>query len=289
VFSIPGVILGIVRKRRQATNYGHLANKVVLVTGASSGIGKELSRQLFQNGAKLILASRSENKLLELKEELMTMKSNLPVNMPRLLPLDLEQVEKLAEKSKIAESLWGRVDILINCGGVSVRGGAVETQLSVHRKIMEINYFGALELTRNLVKAMIDRGDGLIVNISSVQGKIAIPHRSAYGASKHALQAFSDSLRTELNKTGVKVLVVSPGYVNTDISKNALTASGSSHNTMDNTTQNGYSVEYVAEQVIISILADDKEVILAPIHHRLVILLRSVVPSIYFFIMNNRN
>jgi len=277
------------RARSADEAYGELRDQVVLVTGASSGIGRELVGQFFHSGAKVILASRSTEQLEALKEELLNSnQTQHPVHVPKVLTLDLEKLEQLEERSKEAELLFGRVDILVNCGGMSVRGGALETSLTVHRRLMNVNYFGAMQLSRHICKGMVGRGSGILVNISSIQGRIAIPHRAAYAASKHALQAFSDSLRAELSGSGVTLLVVSPGYVNTDLSKNSLTAGGDSYGKLDQTTQQGYSVEYVGKEVIRSILNKDNELVLAPLHHRLVILLRALLPSLYFYIMQKR-
>jgi len=289
VLSLPWTLLEYWRDQRLRSHYGELANKVILVTGASSGIGRELATQLFKHGAKLILASRSTEKLEALKTELLEqIASPVPVHVPAVLTLDLEQVEHLSEKAAEALRLFGGVDVLVNNGGMSVRGGAVETQLSVHMRLMGVNYFGSMELTRHIVEDMISRGGGMVVNISSVQGRLAIPFRAAYSASKHALQAFSDSLRAEVASAGVHVLVVSPGYVNTELSRNSMTADGQVYNRMDPNTASGYSAEYVASEVIKGILRQDKEIVLAPLMHRVAIVLRAVFPSLYFKIMESR-
>jgi len=144
-----------------------------------------------------------------------------------------------------------------------------------------------MELTRHLVPHLKAQG-GLIVNISSLQGRIAIPHRAAYAASKHALQAWSDSLRAELASEGVNVLVVSPGYVKTELSRNAITDKGAVHGVMDPSTEKGYSAAWVAERVLEAMQRGDQEVVLAPLHHRLAILLRALCPSLYFYLMSRR-
>jgi len=126
------------------------------------------------------------------------------------------------------------------------------------------------------------------VNISSLQGRIAIPHRAAYAASKHALQAWSDSLRAELACYGVGVLVVSPGYVKTELSRNAITEQGTSHGEMDASTEKGYSASWVAERVLEAVQNGRHEVVLAPLHHRLAILLRAIFPSFFFYLMARR-
>lgn len=125
-----------------------------------------------------------------------------------------------------ALSIHNGIDILINNGGISVRANALDASLDIDLKVMTVNYFGTVALTKSIAKSMIHRGNGHVVFISSVQGKIALPQRSAYSASKHALQAFADSLRAEVAAKGVKVTCISPGYIQTQLSMNALTANG---------------------------------------------------------------
>jgi len=277
--------LQVYRWSRLATSQGVLEGKVILVTGASSGIGAALAKQLHQAGAKLILAARGVQRLEEIKKELEEGGGN---GEAAVLSLDLEDVGSLGDKAKEAMAIWGRIDILVNNGGVSVRGGALETEMEVHRKVMDINYFGAVELCRQIVPSMTAGGSGMVVMVSSVQGRLAVPLRSAYAASKHAIQAFSDCLRAEVSSRGVAVLVVSPGYVNTQLSKNALTEDGRKHGKMDETTERGYQAEHVAEKIIESIQLGDSELLLCPILHRIAIQIRAFVPPLYFYIMNRR-
>eukprot|EP00092_Neocalanus_flemingeri_P001774 GFUD01001892.1.p1 GENE.GFUD01001892.1~~GFUD01001892.1.p1 ORF type:complete len:304 (+),score=108.81 GFUD01001892.1:68-979(+) len=273
----------------QHCQHPSLFGKVVLVTGASSGIGRELAIQMVKQGMKVILAARSTEKLVELRNDLINsdMKGKTMFH-PQVLTLDLEDLDNIEAKAAEALKMFGTVDILVNNGGMSVRGGALETQLSVHQRLMNVNYFGSLELTRHLAPPMVEAGSGLVVLVSSVQGRLATPYRTAYAASKHALQAWADSLRAELSGGGVGVLVVSPGYVSTDLSRNALTASGDSYGQLDKTTEQGYSVQYVAQQILESVVKGKKELILAPLHVRLAILLRALLPGIYFYIMKRK-
>lgn len=135
---------------------------------------------------------------------------------------------------------------------------------------------------------MVERKQGHIVFISSVQGLIGLPERSAYGASKHALQAFSDTLRAEVRQHNILVTTVSPGYIKTNLSLNALTGSGSAYGQMDKTTESGYTSEYVADKIIKAVVNKSKEEIIAPLLPKLAILLRQYIPSMYFFIMAKR-
>lgn len=135
----------------------------------------------------------------------------------------------MPDKVDEIEKIFGHIDILINNGGVSVRSDVLSTAMDVDIKVMLVNYFGTVALTKAVLPTMLKRKEGRIVCVSSVQGKFSLPHRSAYSASKHAMQAFCDSLRAEVAEHNVKVLCVSPGYINTALSLNALTGSGRSY------------------------------------------------------------
>lgn len=146
-----------------------------------------------------------------------------------VIQLDLSDINSLPNKIKEILEIHGQIDILINNGGVSVRSDCISTSIDVDIKVMLVNYFGTVALSKACLPSMIKRKQGRIVCISSVQGKFSIPHRSAYGASKHALQAFCDSLRAEMAEHNVKVTIVSPGYINTALSLNALTGTGNQY------------------------------------------------------------
>ena len=225
---------------------------------------------------------------------------------PKILSLDLEDLKSLESKATEALSLFGGLDIIVNNAGMSVRGGTLETEVSVYSRLMTVNYLGCVELSRHLVPHMISRGSGHVMVVSSVQGLLPVPGRAAYCGSKHALQAWADCLRAEVCQSGVKVSVVSPGYVNTDLSKHALTATGKRqaggswskypldvllgqfYGVKDANQERGYSVEYVAEKIIQYLLCGNQQLILAPLYVRLAVLLRAFLPTIYFIIMSRR-
>lgn len=135
---------------------------------------------------------------------------------------------------------------------------------------------------------MIERGSGQIVVISSIQGQLALPYRSAYAAAKHALQAFCDSLRAELCDNNVSVCVVSPGYIKTNLSVNAITSSGERYGLMDETTASGMAPEEAAKAIVAAMIKDDKQLVLAPILPRIAVWLRFVAPGLYFHLMCRR-
>ncbi len=232
------------------------ANKVVWITGASSGIGIEMARQLANKGAKVVLSSRNEDKLVEIQKTLSNSVSHL------VIPLDLEQntsFQLLAEK---VIDHYGQIDFLFNNGGLSQRSNARETPMEVDRRIMEINYFGNVALTKAVLPFMEKQGSGHIVVISSIAGKFGFFLRSAYSASKHALHGFYESLRLEEEQYGINVTIACPGKISTAISLNALKSSGEKHGEMDHNQETGMSAEECVTILLKAVEKKKKEVLI---------------------------
>jgi short-subunit dehydrogenase len=229
-------------------------NKVVWITGASSGIGEALAITLADEGAKLILSARRIDELQRVKTVLKLADSDVLI-----LPLDLANTASINELTKQVISKFGRIDILINNGGVSQRALVKETPLDIDRKIMEVNFFGTLALTKSVLPYMLKQKSGNIVVISSIAGKFGFYLRSAYSASKHALHGFFESLRMEIYNDNIKVLIVCPGKIKTSISINALTSDGSKYNKMDESTDQGVSAEFCARRILKAIEKNKEE------------------------------
>ncbi|GAB4114072.1 MAG: SDR family NAD(P)-dependent oxidoreductase [Thermoflexibacter sp.] len=232
-----------------------MQGQVIWITGASSGIGEALAYSLARKGAKLILSARREEELFRVKSACQRADGDILV-----LPLDLEKQAEFPEKVAQAIAHFAHIDILINNGGISQRSLAKDTDLAVDRRIMEIDYFGTLALTKAVLPLMLQRKSGKIVVITSLVGKFGTPLRSAYAAAKHALHGFFDSLRAECWRENLKVLIVCPGFIKTQVSINALTAKGDKQNKMDDAQAKGMSAEKCAEKIIKAILADREEV-----------------------------
>ncbi|XP_054716523.1 dehydrogenase/reductase SDR family protein 7-like [Uloborus diversus] len=263
-----------------------LEDKVVLITGASSGLGKALALAYHKAGARVILAARRRDALEEVKEELMSVHSSK--YEPAILILDLHELKHIPEKAQKALDIYGHIDILINNGGISYRGEIADTELEVDMRVMVTNYFGAVALTKALLPSMLERNSGSIIAISSIQGKIAIPFRSAYSASKHAMQAFFDTLKSELSHTDIHVCIISPGYVHTNLSLNAITGHGGTYGVMDQTTATGMEPDEAAESIMVATASKRTELVLAGILPKLALLIRLICPWIYFYLMGSR-
>lgn len=233
-----------------------LKNKVIWLTGASSGIGEALAYALSARGARLILSARR-------KEELQRVKGNCSAEAQagiRVLPLDLTQSDTLALSTQAAIQVFGHVDVLINNGGISQRSLAAVTTLSVDRRIMEVNYFGAIALTKNILTHFMTRKQGHFVNISSLTGKFGTPYRSGYAASKHALHGFFDAVRAEHHRDNIKVTMICPGFIRTPITLSALTADGAPLNKMDEAQYKGHTPEWCADKIVKAIEREKEEV-----------------------------
>jgi short-subunit dehydrogenase len=229
-------------------------NKVVWITGASSGIGEALAKAFAKEGAKLVLSSRRESELQRVKSEL-----QLPHSDVLVLPLDLANTAKVHEYTQKVIDTFNRIDILVCNGGISQRSWVKDTPLEIDRKLMEINFFGTIALTKSVLPYMLQKKAGHIVVTSSIAGKFGFYLRSTYSASKHALHGFFESLRMEVYKDNINVMLVCPGKIKTNISLNAITDSGKQHSKMDEQTELGLSAEACANQILNGIRNNTEE------------------------------
>uniref|UniRef100_A0A8C5WJT6 Dehydrogenase/reductase SDR family member 7B n=1 Tax=Leptobrachium leishanense TaxID=445787 RepID=A0A8C5WJT6_9ANUR len=282
-------VYSLYRLLQRLRSSAYVQGAVVVITGATSGLGKECAKVFYSAGSQLVLCGRNEERLDDLVRELGRMrKGSIQTHKPHKVIFDLSDVEAVDSASHEILNNVGKVDILINNAGISYRGNILKTKVSVDRMIMDINYFGPVALTKALLPSMIKNGRGHIVVISSVQGKISIPFRSAYAASKHATQAFFDCLRAEMAATEIEVTVVNPGYIKTNLSMNAVTDDGSIYGVMDQNTAEGRSAEDVAQIVLRAVGERKKEVLVAGLVPTLAVYLRTISPKLFFAIMAAR-
>ena len=228
--------------------------KTIWITGASSGIGEALAKQLSAEGFNLILSARRAEEL-ERVREICDHKDNIAI-----LPIDLSKPAQLEQQTKKAVQCFGSIDILINNAGRSQRSFVKDTLLKVDRDLMEVNYFGAIALTKYLLPHMMERGSGHFVVVTSLTGIFGTPYRSGYAASKHALHGFYDSMRAELEGEGIKVTIAAPGFIRTTLPFTALTGDGSPLGTTENTGVRGISPETCAAKIIKAMKRQKREV-----------------------------
>jgi dehydrogenase/reductase SDR family protein 7B len=234
----------------------YFQNKVIWITGASSGIGEELALQLARAGAKLILSARNEEKLHDLQEKLENH------NQHRVVPLDLANLSNLSEITSEILGIYQRIDILINNGGVSQRASANDTSMEVNRQLMEVNFFGNIALAKAVLPIFRAQQSGQYLVVSSIAGKFGFHLRSIYSASKAALVGYYESLAMEEAPNGIKVTLAYPGKINTPISKSALTASGQAHGAMDRNQATGMPVEECVQQMLEAMAKGKREVLI---------------------------
>lgn len=220
------------------------AGKVVWITGASSGIGEALACEFARVGASLVLSSRRAGEL-----ERVRMRCARPGDH-QVLPLDLTKNETFPAAVAEVIARQGRIDLLVNNGGVSQRAFAADTHQQIERALMEVDYFGPVALTKAVLPAMRSRRAGHIVVVSSVMGYVGTPGRSTYAAAKHALHGYFDCLRAEVWREGIRVTLACPGYVRTSVSDNALGPDGRKHGRTDRTHVKGMTPEKCAAAII---------------------------------------
>ncbi len=228
-------------------------NKVIWITGASSGIGEALVKELAtMPTTKLILSARSEDKLQDIVNECNVNERAF------ILPFNLEKIDNADDLVNTIIQRFGKIDVLINNGGVSQRSTAIETSEEIERKLFEVNYFSYIKLTKAVLPYMIKQHNGHIVVLSSIAGKFGFYLRSSYSAAKHALHGYFESLRLEIEKEGVCITIVCPGKIKTNVSINAVTASGKAHDKMDASHIYAMSAE-TAVKKILQAIAHQKE------------------------------
>lgn len=249
-------------------------SKIIWITGAGSGIGKELALAYAENGNTIILTGRKKAQL----DEVATLLPNSYV-----LPLDVTDEKAIATAVAEIADKYGCVDILINNAGVSQRALANETSNEVGRQLMEVNFFGSVHLTKAVLPLMLKAGKGNIVGMSSAAGKFGFPLRSYYSASKHALHGFYEALGLELKDTNIHTTVVCPGRIKTDISKNALKGDGAVHSEMDPGQQKGVDVTACAAKIKRGIARNKSEIYVGGVEI-LMIYFKRYTPWLFRFI-----
>jgi len=252
-----------------------LKDQVIWITGASSGIGEALAIAISAQGAKLILSSR---RIAELER----VKNNCAhPEKVHILPLDLADSASLEAKVTAAIALFGHIDIMVHNGGISQRALVAETAIAVHREVMELNYFSYIILTKALLPHFIERRSGYFVVTSSVMGKIGTPMRAAYAAAKHALHGYFDCLRAEVGQYGIKVTILTPGYIHTPIS--VISGDGSFLSNKSEQISGGLAADKAAGQIIKAIQNETYEPYIGKFigEERLALFIKRFLPGLF--------
>lgn len=226
--------------------------KTTWITGASSGIGAALARAYAARGHRLVLSGRNAAALAAVAGQCGTDSLLLPF-----------EAADFAAAQRAADEAWewsGGIDVLVNNAGISQRSLALDTGFEVYQRMIEVDLLGPIALTQALLRRMVGRGGGQVVMMSSLAGKIGSPLRSAYCAAKHGLIGYADSLRVELTQAGIHVVVVTPGSVRTEVSRNAVTADGSRRGESDEAIDTGLDPDDFARRMLEAMDAGQREI-----------------------------
>ena len=257
------------------------AGKVVWITGASSGIGEEMAYQLAAKKARLILSARRATELERVREQCCTMTHEVEI-----LPLDLFEISTLPAKAAEAEAIFGRMDMVVHSGGISQRDTMLNTIPEAETRIMHVNFTSVVAITRAVLPGMIARKEGRFVLMSSVAGKIGVPNRTTYSATKHALIGYFDALRAELTiaKHPVYIHIMVPGFIRTNISIHAVRGDGHAQGVMDPGQDGGMPVEKCVRKMIHGIEKNKREVLIGG-KEILMTYFRRFIPGLYYYLI----
>lgn len=248
-----------------------MKNKVVIITGASSGIGKSLAVVFAKAGANVVVAARNMEKLNQLKEDLKDF---------NVLPIQTDVSKEADCKRLIDETIrhYGTIDILINNAGISMRAIFEEVDLNVIRQLMDINFWGTVYCTKYAIPYIL-KNKGSVVGVSSIAGYKGLPARTGYSASKFAMQGFLETLRIENLKKGLHVLIACPGFTASNIRNTALSKNGTMQGESPLNEDKLMTSEEVAEQILKAIIKRKDRIVMTT-QGKLVVLLNKFFPKL---------
>lgn len=248
-------------------------DKVVIVTGASSGIGEAISREFAKNGSKVVLAARSEKSLKKITDELTSQKYDVTY-----ITTDVTSEDECRNLINKTVERYGKIDILVNNAGISMRAIFTEVELDVLRRLMDVNFWGTVYCTKFALPYLLQQ-KGSVVGVSSIAGFHGLPGRTGYSASKFAMHGFLETIRIENLKKGLHVMIIAPGFTSTDIRRRALTAKGNEQGASPLNEKNLMSPEYVARWVLKGIRKRKRNKLLTW-YGRITALFQRIVPDL---------
>jgi short-subunit dehydrogenase len=251
-------------------------NKVVWITGASSGIGEALAYAFAAEGALLVLSARREEELQRVAKS---------CGNAYVLPFDMLSLAEHADRVNDIIKTYGRIDYLVLNAGVSQRSFVKDTEFDVYRRLFEVNFFSIVSLTQAVLPIFSAQKSGVFVPIASVAGRISTPRRAAYGATKHALIGFFDSVRAEVYPDGIRVTTILPGYIKTNISLHAMNEKGEAYGKMDPNQAKGLDPNFTAQKILQAILAGKNEFFVGGFLEGFGLFVKRFFPSIMPFML----
>lgn len=249
-------------------------NKVVIITGASSGIGLACAYEFAKNGAQLSLAARNIDKLLEVQKDIQAQGG-------KVLVVQTDVSDELDCKTLVEKTIseYGRIDVLINNAGISMRALFKDADLSVIKQLMDVNFWGTVYCTKYALPHLLN-ARGSVAGVSSIAGYIGLPGRTGYSASKFAMHGFLEALRTENLKTGLHVLIAAPGFTASNIRKTALTADGTTQGGTPRQEDKMMTAEEVASHLYKAIVKRKRTLILTFVEGKLTVFLKKLFPAL---------
>lgn len=257
-----------------------MAQQIVWITGASSGIGEALALQYAKDHARLVLSARREDELQRVAGRCHD--AGLARDDVLVLPLDVTDWAALPGKVQAVLDTFGQIDLLVNNAGVSQRSLCKDTDMAVYQKLMDVDVMGQIALTKAVLPHMLERGAGHLAITSSVAGKVGVPMRTGYCAAKHAVMGFFDALRAEVEGQGISVSTITPGFIRTDISRNALAGDGSAYGREDEDIAGGMNVDECAEVVFKGLTAKKREIPVGKGKEMAALWLKRIAPEALF-------
>jgi dehydrogenase/reductase SDR family member 7B len=258
-----------------------MKDKVVIITGASSGIGKALSFEMAARGAKIVLAARSKDKLSEIETFLKARGAEVIA-----IPTDVSLEDDCRRLITETVQYFGRIDILINNAGISMRALFEQSGLDVIRRLMEVNFWGTIYCTKFALPYLLQT-KGSVVGVSSIAGNKGLPGRTGYSASKFAIQGFLETLRIENRKTGLHVLIACPGFTSSNIRNTALAADGTIQGESPRDENSMMKAEDVAKKIA-NAIEDRKQILVMTLQGKLIVFLNKIFPFILDRIVYNQ-
>ncbi|BES69514.1 SDR family NAD(P)-dependent oxidoreductase [Marinobacter nanhaiticus D15-8W] len=264
-----------------------MPTQTVWITGASSGIGEALAARFARDGTNLVLSARRENELKRVADRCTD--AGLDRDQILILPLDVTDWDALPGAVQTVLDTFGTIDLLVNNAGVSQRSLCKDTDMAVYRKLMDVDVMGQIALTKAVLPHMLERRDGHIAVTASVAGKVGVPQRTGYCAAKHAVMGFFDALRAEVEDDGIHVSTIVPGFIRTDISRNALAADGKAFGKVDDDIAGGMDVDECAEVVFNALKARKREIPVGKGKEMAALWVKRIAPEVLFKLTKARN